>query len=72
MFPPVAAVAPAVAKGVVDALAPWTTGALPNFRGLADGGVLGPLWDDATCARLRDVQRRVDPDAVFRRAGWRL
>lgn len=72
MFPPVAAVAPAVAKGVVDALAPWTMGALPNFRGLAEGGVLGPLWDDATFARLREVQRRVDPDGMFRRAGWRL
>lgn len=34
----------------------------------ADGGVLGPPWDDATSARLRDVQRRVDPDGVFRRA----
>jgi len=35
-------------------------------------GVLGPLWDDATFARLREVQRRVDPDGMFRRAGWRL
>ena len=61
-----------MAKGVVDALAPWTVGALPNFRGLAEGGVLGPLWDDATFARLREVQRRVDPDGMFRRAGWRL
>jgi hypothetical protein len=72
MFPPVAAVAPAVAKGVVDALAPWGMGALPNFRGLGDGGVLGPLWDDATFTRLREVQRRVDPDGMFRRAGLRL
>ena len=72
MFPPVAAVAPAVAKGVVDALTPWSVGALPNFRGLADGGVLGPLWDDAIYARLLEVAHRYDPEGLFRRAGWRL
>ena len=66
MSPPVAAVAPAVAKGVVDALAPWGMGALPNFRGIGDGGAAGRLWDDATSARLRDVARRVDPDGMFR------
>ncbi len=72
MFPPVAGVAPAVAKGVVDALAPWAVGALPNFRGADHGGVLGPLWDDATFARLLEVAHRYDPEGLFRRTGIRL
>jgi hypothetical protein len=72
MFPPVAGVAPAVAKGVVDALAPWAAGALPNFRGADHGGVLGPLWDDATLARLLETARRYDPDGRFRPCGIRL
>jgi hypothetical protein len=72
MFPPVAGVAPAVAKGVVDALAPWSVGSLPNFRGADHGGVLGLLWDDATFARLLEIARRYDPDGMFRRTGIRL
>lgn len=47
-------------------------GALPNFRGADHGGVLGPLWDDATATRLHDVARRHDPEGMFRRAGIRL
>lgn len=48
------------------------TGALPNFRGTDHGGVLGPLWDEATATRLHDVARRHDPEGMFRRAGIRL
>lgn len=69
MFEPVAGVAPAVAKGVVDALAPWATGGLPNFRGASSAGRLQGVWDDGTLARLLDVQRRYDPAGLFRRAG---
>ena len=72
MFPPVAGVAPAVAKGVVDALAPWAVGALPNFRGADHRGVLGRLWDDVTFARLLEVAYRYDPEGLFRRTGIRL
>jgi hypothetical protein len=69
MFPPVAAVAPAVAKGVVDALAPWSLGGLPNFRGASSAGRLTGIWDEDTLARLLAVQLRHDPAGLFRRAG---
>jgi hypothetical protein len=72
MFPPIAGVAPAVAKGVVDALSPWAMGALPNFRGADHGGVLGRLWDDETFTRLLEVAYRYDPEGLFRRTGIRI
>ncbi|MEJ2865743.1 FAD-binding oxidoreductase [Actinomycetospora flava] len=69
MFPPVAAVAPAAARGVVDAVRPWAVGGLPNFQGPAAGGRLGNLWDDATTAFLTGVREQYDPAGMFRRVG---
>ncbi|GAA4787951.1 FAD-binding oxidoreductase [Actinomycetospora chlora] len=71
MFPPVAAVAPAAARSVVDALRPWASGGLPNFQGPAAGGRLGPLWDDPTTAFLTRVREAYDPDGMFRTVGLR-
>ena len=59
MAPEIAAVVPVVVKGVVDALAPWSVGALPNFLPADRAGVLGALWDDATLARLTATVSRL-------------
>lgn len=69
MFPPVAAIAPAATKAVVDAMRPWTVGGLPNFQGLGSRGRLGPLWDDATAAFLTRVREEYDPAGMFRTVG---
>jgi hypothetical protein len=59
----VAAVVPGVVAGVVDALAPWSLGgALPNFAGAERPGA---LWSPRDRARLRLLQRAVDPDGMF-------
>ncbi|GAA4901151.1 FAD/FMN-containing dehydrogenase [Actinomycetospora succinea] len=71
MFPPVAAIAPAAARGVVDAVRPWTMGGLPNFQGPAAGGRMGSLWDDATTAFLTGVREAYDPAGMFRTVGLR-
>ncbi|GLZ47001.1 FAD-linked oxidase [Actinomycetospora sp. NBRC 106375] len=71
MFPPVAAMAPAAARSVIDALRPWATGGLPNFQGPAAGGRLGALWDGATLAFLTGVRESYDPDGMFRAVGLR-
>ena len=71
MFPPVAAAAPAAARGVVDAVRPWAVGGLPNFQGLAAGARLGALWDDATLAFLAGVREAYDPAGMFRTVGLR-
>lgn len=64
--PPLAAVAPAVAGGVVAALQPWSTGSsLVNFVGSADPEALRRAWPAETLERLADVKAWVDPDAVF-------
>jgi hypothetical protein len=72
MVPELAGVVPVVVPGVVDALAPWSAGVLPNFLGAAQAGVIGRAWDDATLARLLATQRRVDPDGLFRQVGTRV
>ena len=59
MVPELAAVVPVVVKGVVDALAPWSVGALPNFLPADRAGVPGPLWDDATLTRLQATVSRL-------------
>ncbi|MDD7939927.1 FAD-binding oxidoreductase [Actinomycetospora lutea] len=69
MVPPVAAIAPAAARGAVDAVRPWATGGLPNFQGPAAGGRLGALWDDATAAFLAGVREQYDPAGMFRTVG---
>ena len=61
MAPEIAAVVPVVVKGVVDALSPWSVGALPNFLPADRAGVLGALWDDATLERLMATSARVWP-----------
>jgi FAD/FMN-containing dehydrogenase len=71
MFPPVAAVAPAAARSVVDALRPWAIGGLPNFQGPAAGGRLGALWDRETLAWLTGVREQYDPTGMFRTVGLR-
>ena len=71
MFPPLAGIAPAAARGVVDALRPWSVGGLPNFQGPASGGRLGALWDEETLARLTAVREQYDPTAMFRTVGLR-
>lgn len=66
MAPPVAAIAPAVAKSVVDALRPWAVGELPNFAGAVGGGRLAGCWEPATLARVLAVRDAHDPNGVFR------
>jgi FAD/FMN-containing dehydrogenase len=75
MVPPLAEIVPAVAHGVLDALAPWSDGTLPvNFASPQTIAARpGACWDEATRARLVEVSRRVDPDGVLggRRLGLR-
>jgi hypothetical protein len=75
MVPPLADVVPAVAHGVVDALAPWSDGSIPvNFASPQTIVARpGACWSDEHRARLTDVSRRVDPDGVLggRRLGLR-
>ncbi|PVZ05889.1 FAD-binding oxidoreductase [Actinomycetospora cinnamomea] len=71
MFPPVAAIAPAATRAVVDALRPRVDGGLPNFQGLASGGRLGALWDAETLAWLTSVREQYDPAGMFRTVGLR-
>jgi hypothetical protein len=66
MFPTVAAMAPAAAAGVVDALRPWHVGGLPNFQGPRTGGRLAGLWPDEVTARLLAIRDRYDEDGLFR------
>jgi FAD/FMN-containing dehydrogenase len=48
---------------LVDAMAPWSLGgALPNFAGPE---VPGALWSPRDRARLRLLQRAVDPEGMF-------
>ncbi len=75
MVPPLVDVVPAVAHGVVDALAPWSAGTIPvNFAAPQTMAARpGACWSDAQRARLAEVSRRVDPDGVLggRRLGLR-
>lgn len=75
MVPPLAEIVPAVAHGVVDALAPWSDGTVPvNFASpQAIAARPGACWSDAERARLVAVSQRVDPDGVLggRRLGLR-
>jgi FAD/FMN-containing dehydrogenase len=53
----------AAVDGVVDALEPWSLGgALTNFAGAESPGA---LWSRTDRARLRVLQRAVDPDGMF-------
>jgi hypothetical protein len=67
MGPGLTEVVPQVGRGVLAALAPWTTpGALVNFL----GDVSGPdevlaAWEPEARERLLAVKRAVDPDDVF-------
>lgn len=62
--PPLAEVAPALAGGVVEALAPWSTGTtLVNFGG--DRSTLARAWAPDVLTRLRAVKAAVDPGDVF-------
>ncbi|RBY90700.1 FAD-binding oxidoreductase [Blastococcus sp. TF02A-26] len=66
MFPPVAAVVPAVVDAVVASLAPWSTGhSLLNFAGAVTGAQVAALWDETDRRRLLAVKRRVDPAGLF-------
>lgn len=75
MVPPLAEVVPALAHGIVDALAPWSEGTVPvNYASpqtIAERP--GACWGDEARARLVAVSRRVDPDGVLggRRLGLR-
>ncbi len=75
MVPPLVDVVPAVAHGVVDALAPWSDGTVPvNFAAPQTLAARpGACWSDDARARLGEVSRRVDPDGVLggRRLGLR-
>jgi hypothetical protein len=75
MVPPLVDVVPAVAHGVVDAMRPWSDGAVPvNFASPQTLAARpGACWNDADRARLAEVSRRVDPDGVLggRRLGLR-
>ena len=75
MVPPLVDVVPAVAHGVVEALAPWSAGTIPvNFAAPQTMAARpGACWRDEQRARLSEVSRRVDPDGVLggRRLGLR-
>ncbi|HEY2193424.1 MAG TPA: FAD-binding protein [Actinomycetospora sp.] len=75
MVPPLEQVVPAVAHGIVDALAPWSDGSVPvNFASPQTIAARpGACWSDEARAGLIDVSRRVDPDGVLggRRLGLR-
>ena len=75
MVPPLVDGVPAVADGVVDALAPWSNGMVPvNFASPQTVAARpGACWSDEQRARLTEVSRRVDPDGVLggRRLGLR-
>ena len=68
-------VVPAVAHGIVDALAPWSDGTVPvNFASPQTIAARpGACWDDEARARLVEASRRYDPDGVLggRRLGLR-
>jgi hypothetical protein len=62
--PPLRAVAPQIAAGIVDALRPWSTGtSLVNFAGHAD--TEGRVWAPDVLERLRRVKTMVDPRNTF-------
>lgn len=64
--PPLAAVAPAVADGVVRALEPWSPGTgLVNFGGADGAHGAAAVWAPEALERLRRVKAEVDPDDVF-------
>jgi FAD/FMN-containing dehydrogenase len=75
MVPPLVDVVPAVAHGVIDALAPWSPGTVPvNFASPQTIAVRpGACWTEQDRARLVGVSQRVDPDGVLggRRLGLR-
>jgi FAD/FMN-containing dehydrogenase len=57
------AAGPRAVGRVVDALAPWSLGgSLPNFAGPEPPGA---LWSPRDRARLRLLQRAVDPEGMF-------
>jgi hypothetical protein len=61
--PPLLETAHAVTSGVVDALAPWSTGSsLVNFAGPAPAS---SVWAPDALERLRRVKATVDPRDVF-------
>lgn len=61
--PPLADVAPLVTGGVVEAMAPWSTGtSLVNFVGLGDAE---QAWRPEVRDRLATIQREVDPANLF-------
>ncbi len=75
MVPPLVDVVPALAHGIVDALAPWSDGTVPvNFASPQTIAARpGACWSDEARARLVEVSRRYDPDGVLggRRLGLR-
>ncbi len=63
--PPLMDVAPVVAQGVLDALAPWSTETgLANFAGHG-GEALSRVWTPDVAERLRRVKASVDPGNRF-------
>lgn len=50
---------------VIDALAPWRAGGVPNFLGLGGATDFARLWPDDQRARLAAVARRYDPQGLF-------
>jgi FAD/FMN-containing dehydrogenase len=66
--PPLAEIAPAAARGVIDALRPWGTGGcLINFQGQYHAPEdARRAWPSATRARLDAIERRYDPDGRLR------
>lgn len=60
-------VVPAATAGLLEALAPWATGAVqPNFvGGLNAPDAVAGAWPREVAARLNDVWRRYDPAGIF-------
>ena len=68
VIPPVGDAVPAHAQGMIDALAPFTTGtAMPNFGPSGDPETNAAIcYDQDTLARLEALARRHDPAGVLR------
>ena len=62
--PPIEATAAGMAA-VIDAMRPWTCGALLNFVGTATPEQVGRLWNATDRARLLEIRDRVDPTGLF-------